>query len=109
MVFGGEEKRMDIVDGSCKRRKQGDQSEGCLCVARRPLLERGRAHSRGKSVGTGDSAAAGRAKSKGDDRHRLDAGPAVRGVREVRTWEREGERILLNQQRFGFVSGRSSD
>lgn len=49
-VFGGEEERMDIVDGSCKRREGGDQSEGCLCVASQPSLECGRAYSRGKSV-----------------------------------------------------------
>lgn len=58
---------MDIVDGSCKRRKPDDQSDGCLCVARRPFLERGRARSRGKSVGMGDSAAARREEMIGID------------------------------------------
>lgn len=44
-VFAGEEKGMDIVDGSCRRREEGgDQSEGCLCVASRPSLECGRAY-----------------------------------------------------------------
>lgn len=50
IVFGGEEKRMDIVDGSCGRREGGDQSEGCLCVASQPSLECGRADSRGESI-----------------------------------------------------------
>lgn len=49
-MFGGEKKRMDIVDGSCIRREGGDQSEGCLCVASQPSLECGRADSRGESV-----------------------------------------------------------
>lgn len=49
-VFGGEENRMDIVDGSCVRREGGDQSKGCLYVASQPSLECGRADSREESV-----------------------------------------------------------
>lgn len=35
----GEEKRMDIVDDSCRRKEEGDQSKGCLYVASQPSLE----------------------------------------------------------------------
>lgn len=54
----GEEKRMDIVDDSCRRKEEGDQSKGCLCVASQPSLECVRVDSRGESVYTGNSSEA---------------------------------------------------